>query len=284
MSPEPASSRNANADSQAIRVEKQARRSAPPGALRTPQRRLQIRLAGEQNRREAAQAGEKHTQRCVEQQYAAVQSHALQMRQSDGQGGQLRGQDLQRSARRRDSAEASEHCEHKSLGKKLADHLPESRAEGGANGDLSLPLHGAAEQQSAHVGAGDQEHQRHRGHDENQRELVLAWDGVAPRRYGEMESSFGFGVFQLQLARDDRQGALRLAWRDACLDSSDHLNGAGGRGREPERKPHLDFGSGEIELGRHDAGDGERIAGNGNGASDPAPRAVLLLKSVGAAK
>ncbi len=91
-------------------------------------------------------------------QHPRIETDPLHVRQTHRQRGQLRGQQLQGSARGGDSRDASQRGQHQTLGQQLPRDLPQPRAQRCADRDLPLALHRAAQQQAAHVRAGDEQH------------------------------------------------------------------------------------------------------------------------------
>ena len=190
------------------------------------------------------------------------------MRKHDGQRGQPLHQKLQGEVRQRDPGGASGHRQHQALGQKLPHHAPESGAEGGADGHLLLPLHRAAQQQTAGIRAGDQQNQAHGCQDEQQGEFVVAGRLIAPRRNREFKARVALGIFLLQLLRHDGQGAAGPIRRHSRLEQRRHLHQAARAGVQPERNPHLGIGIRKLELRRHHPGHRVDVRVDGQGAAD----------------
>jgi hypothetical protein len=129
-------------------------------------------------------------------------------------------------------------------------------AERGAHRDLARARGRAHQQQVGDVGAGDQQHEPDRAHEDQQRRLHVADDLVAHRRQLDRQPrAVGLGVLRLQPPVHGRQHAARAVQRHPRLEPSDHRQelGATAEGRVGALRHQQVGGARQHQPGRRDA-------------------------------
>ncbi len=189
-----------------------------------------------------------------------------------------------------DGDQPSEHArdgrQHDAFDQQLPDDPPAAGAEGDANGDFTRPVHGARQQQVRHVGAGDQEHERHRSHQggeqhSNLRTIELFAKGVDHRR----DSLIGVRIFLFEIARDGRDfgggGLLGGSWRHFAESGQVAGLALFGIGPGNEGGPQLGIHGKFQVLGHHtDHGSGDVVNANRLAENACAPTVAVLPNSV----
>ena len=146
------------------------------------------------------------------------------------------------------------------FGQQLAEEPGAPGAQRAADRHFLLPGHGAGKQQVGHVGAGDQQHQAHRGKHQDQRIARLADQVVVQRHHYGTDLVIRIGIALLEAAGDRAEVGQSGLRRHARLQPSDGIGPMAAAvpktlGAHIEGDPELRLG-GKAERGRHDADDG----------------------------
>ena len=192
------------------------RRATARTAAAFLQRGHQLRASRLQRRRETEeQSGEqRHAQR--EQQHRRVHVSVRDARRAPLQRHQ------EPHARHGDphAQRAPGERQHHALRQNLPHDVPARRAERRAQRELPLPRRGARQHEARHVGARDQQHQRHGGHQDLERRLDEPHHPVHQRRARRAEARVLAGIFRAQLRVHALEIRHRLLHRDVGLETS----------------------------------------------------------------
>ncbi len=170
-------------------------------------------------------------------------------------------------------ARPPERREHEALGQQLTHQAPAARPERGPDRHLARSQRAARQQQVGQVGAADQQHGAHRGHQHQQREPQLRPDTAIDPAIDRGPPVFLDGrILQRDAAGDLRHLGLRLLEAHAGLEPRDRVQVVEVPhrvGREGER--HEGIGPAPVELPcRQDADDGVGFAIENDIAADDA--------------
>ena len=178
---------------------------------------------GLQRRRHAEEQRGRHRHADREQQHVPVHRHIQEDRPRLGRD--LADEEAAAPRRQQDAARRARAGQHHAFREQLPHQAPARRAKRDAQAQLVPPRGGARKEEVRDVGAGDHQHQRNDGHDDDQRTLVaLAQRRIAGRRRHERKRPRA--VFGMR-ARRPLHGNRRV----------EHLltDAAHGRGRRVER-------------------------------------------------
>ncbi len=123
-----------------------------------------------------------------------------------------------------DSERSAEQCEEHRFGETSGGETPPSRSEGGLNGRFPAAAHPPREKKIGDVGAGDEEHEAHRPHEQLERALVVLDALVGEALHRDRESGVGGGVLGLELSRNRLHLRLGLLERDAVAQPTEHID------------------------------------------------------------
>ena len=158
---------------------------------------------------------------------------------------------------------------HIALGERLPQDPRPAGAERRAQRELLPPPGEPGEDQVAHVRAGDEQHQRHRGKKEHQRGLQMAHEVLPERHHVDADALVRVGVRGLERPRDRVHLGACLGEADTGAKTPDHRGGVHVARQEQlvivladgqedvveETSNHAD-----ADVRRHDADHGVRLA------------------------
>ena len=131
---------------------------------------------------------------------------------------------------------AAEDGQQNAFGEQLPHQPLPSGAQSGADGDFLLAAGGAREQKVRDVGAGDQQHQRHRAHQHKQRAADVSHHLFLQANDVHAEGAVALVLFA-DAAGDDVDIRLRLRNRDAGLQAAPGCYSFRRRGVSRHRRP-----------------------------------------------
>ena len=158
--------------------------------------------------------------------------------------------------RQQQTGAATHQCQRQAFGQKLAEYIPASRPEGGAQRNFLAPGGRARQQHVADVGAGDQQHEAHGSEQNEQRGTDVAHHFLAQRN--NLHVLVGAGKLALQATGNARHFRLRLLQSDTRFQPGKHAERRTSAISEPrtqrQRRPKLRLRrpeGRELEIPRH---------------------------------